>query len=64
MKKQPKRKYGIGGDRFVTEVRGRQFFVLDADSGLVMGGPFPSREKAQEKADQLNANLGRLGRHI
>jgi hypothetical protein len=62
VRKKTKAPAGIPGDRYVVDLIGRQYYILDADTGLVMGGPSFSRERAQETADKLNANLGRLGR--
>jgi hypothetical protein len=52
------RKRGLAGDRFSVELRGRQYFVIDVNTGMVFGGPFPDRVTAQEKADALERNLG------
>ena len=55
---------GIPGDRYRVEVRGASLWVIDAATGMVMGGPWRlrdggAREKAQERADMLNMVHGR-----
>jgi hypothetical protein len=48
-----KRRAGIGGDKFVVETRGRSFYVVDSESGVVVGGPYPTRAAAQNHADEF-----------
>jgi DNA anti-recombination protein RmuC len=50
--------HGIAGDRFVVELKGRQYFVIDAKTSMVMGGPYSDRVLAQNRADALQRNLG------
>jgi hypothetical protein len=58
-KKPPaKRTPGIPGAKFQAVLRGRQWFVVSAADSLTYGGPYTSREMAQEKAHQLSQNLG------
>jgi hypothetical protein len=56
------RDIGIPGDAYQVEMRSRLFYVIDRDSRGISAGPFPSREEAQRKADQLNQTLGRSPR--
>jgi hypothetical protein len=59
--------YGIAADRYVVELRGSQFFVIDAQTGGIMGGPYSARgamaaqgrAAAQARADSLNATVVR-----
>jgi hypothetical protein len=48
------RQHGIPGDRYVVELRGRQYFVVDAITSMTAGGPYIDRNTAQLRADQLN----------
>jgi hypothetical protein len=53
------RDIGIPGDKYRVEVRGSSYWVIDASTGAVMGGPWwvrggRAREKAQQRADMLN----------
>ena len=55
---------GIPGDKYRVELRGASFWVINADTGGVMGGPWRmrdgrAREKAQERADMLNMTFWR-----
>jgi hypothetical protein len=50
-KKQPP---GPAGDRYVVEVRGRQFFVINASNGMVVG-VYSDRVSAQRRADALQS---------
>jgi hypothetical protein len=65
-KKETKPKtYGIAADRYVVELRGSQFFVIDAQTGGIVGGPYSARgatavqgrAAAQARADRLNATV-------
>jgi len=59
--------YGIAADRYVVELRGSQFFVVDALNGGIVGGPYSARgamatqgrAAAQARADSLNATVTR-----
>lgn len=44
--------------RFWVQLKGRQYFVLDTQSGMTMGGPFRTRAEAQAKSDALEKNMG------
>lgn len=56
-REKEQRQRGLVGDRFVVELRGRQYFVIDARTGMTFGGPYRDRVTAQEKADAVNRNL-------
>jgi hypothetical protein len=66
-KAKNEKKYGIAADRFVVELRGTQFFVVDAQTGGIMGGPYSARgtmaaqgrAAAQARADSLNLTITR-----
>jgi len=45
---------GPAGDVYVVEARGRQFMVINARTGAVVG-VYPDRQDAQRRADQLQA---------
>jgi hypothetical protein len=55
---------GLPGDRYRVELRGASYWVIDAATGGVMGGPWAvrngrARERAQERADMLNMTFWR-----
>jgi hypothetical protein len=51
--------HGPAGDRFVTELRGNAYYVFDAKTGGIVGGPYRSREAAQSRADALQTTVAR-----
>ena len=60
------REVGIPGDKYRVELRGASYWVINADTGAIMGGPWQlragsakPREKAQERADMLNRTFWR-----
>jgi hypothetical protein len=58
-RERAKRKPGIPGDRFQVELRGTaQYYVIDSQTHMTMGGPFRDRTTAQQRADALQRNLG------
>jgi hypothetical protein len=52
------RERGLAHDRYQTDLRGAQYFVIDTHTRMTSGGPFPDRIRAQSTADALNRNLG------
>lgn len=42
---------GPAGDRYVVEVRANAFYVVDAKTGVIVGGPYRQRHDAQARAD-------------
>jgi hypothetical protein len=54
-----RKKKGIASDRYVVEQRAaHQYYVVDTQSILTLGGPYSDRQKAQNAADALNRSLG------
>jgi hypothetical protein len=59
--------YGIAADRYVVDLRGAQYFVVDVQTGAIMGGPYAARgamaaqgrAACQARADALNATVTR-----
>ena len=52
--------HGVAGDRYVVELRGQHhYYVFDAKTGGIVGGPYREREAAQSRADALQATLAR-----
>jgi hypothetical protein len=50
--------HGIAGDRYVVELRGNAYYVVDVKSGgLFRGGPYRTREAAQSRADALQSTV-------
>jgi hypothetical protein len=66
-KVKEEKKYGIAGDRYVVQLKGSSFFVVDAQTGGIVGGPYSARGKmaaqgraaAQARCDSLNATVTR-----
>lgn len=59
-RRQPQRtSHGIAGDRYVVELRGTAYYVVDARTGGFMGGPYRTREAAQSRADALQQTVVR-----
>jgi hypothetical protein len=58
-KKPPEqRDVGIPGDKYRVELRGQHlYYVVDADTRGIMGGPYSNRDQAQRRADQLNLTV-------
>ena len=55
--KSPKQ-YGIPADRYVVDLRGnRLYYVIDAQTGGMVGGPYSMRDQAQTRADTLNSTV-------
>jgi hypothetical protein len=52
------RERGLAHDRYQTDLRGKQFYVIDTHTHMTTGGPYPDRVRAQQQADALNRNLG------
>jgi hypothetical protein len=54
-----KRAYGIPSDRYVVDLRGRAYWIVDSQTGGLFGGPYAigpeGRMAAQARCDQLNA---------
>jgi hypothetical protein len=52
-------------ERYVVEVRGRQYWVVDSQTRGLMGGPFAfgpeGRMAAMARADTLNSTLVQMG---
>ena len=44
--------------RFEIELRGHQYYVVDTKTDATVGGPFRKREKAQQKADEMERRTG------
>jgi len=57
--KKTGRKTGIPGDFFRVEIKGNSYYVLDARTRVIVGGPYNTREAAQERADALQRMKGR-----
>ena len=61
-KKHPSKKTrqtrGLAHDRYQTDLRGKQFYVIDTHTRMTSGGPYADRVRAQQQADSLNRNLG------
>jgi hypothetical protein len=57
--KKKRREVGIPGDRYRVELRGLSYYVIDAATGGIMGGPWGSRDPAQQRADLLNVTFRR-----
>jgi hypothetical protein len=60
------REVGIPGDKYRVELRNAAYWVIDAVTGAIRGGPWrlregrtEAREKAQERADMLNQTFWR-----
>jgi hypothetical protein len=47
---------GIPGDKYVVELRGRTYFVINRDT-LGLMGVYPTRQEAQIQADRLNVTF-------
>jgi hypothetical protein len=58
-REKSEKKYGIPGERYVVELRGNLYYILDALNGGIMGGPFSNRDQAQRRSDQLNLTVTR-----
>ena len=59
-RKPPQRTpHGIAGDRYVVELRGNAYYVLDAKTGGIVGGPYRTREAAQSRSDALQQTVTR-----
>jgi hypothetical protein len=57
--KKPERPAGVAGDRFVVQLKGNWYYIIDAKTRLIAGGPYNTRWEAQEKADALERTKGR-----
>jgi hypothetical protein len=53
------RTVGIPGDVYRVQVKGNQYFVVNADTRMTVAGPYKSRDAAQQRADQLERTKGR-----
>jgi hypothetical protein len=53
------RSIGIPGDVYRVQLKGNQYFVLNADSRVTVAGPYKSRDAAQRRADELERIKGR-----
>jgi hypothetical protein len=51
------RTVGIPGDIYRTEIRGNQYFVVNASTRVTVAGPFRTREAAQRRADELERTV-------
>lgn len=51
--------HGIAGDRFVTELKGNAYYVVDVKTGGIVGGPYRTREAAQSRSDALQQTVVR-----
>jgi hypothetical protein len=53
------RTVGIPGDVFRVQLKGNQYFVVNADTRLTVAGPYKTRDQAQKRADELERTRGR-----
>jgi hypothetical protein len=53
------RTVGIPGDVYRTEIRGSQYFVVNATTRVTVAGPYKTREAAQKRSDELERTRGR-----
>jgi len=53
------RTVGIPGDVYRVQLKGNQYFVINADTRMTVAGPFKSRERAQARSDELERTKGR-----
>ena len=49
--RKARRPAGPAGDRYVVEIRANAFYVVDAKTGVIVGGPYRQRHDAQARAD-------------
>jgi hypothetical protein len=53
------RTVGIPGDVFRVQLKGNQYFVINADTRMTVAGPYKSRDAAQRRSDDLERTKGR-----
>ena len=58
-KKKPQRPAGIPGDKYVVQIKGRWYYVINTHTKLIAAGPYNTRPEAQEVADQRERTAGR-----
>jgi hypothetical protein len=51
------RRVGIPGDVYRVEIRGNSYYVVNSQTRVTVGGPYKSRQAAQEKADALERTV-------
>jgi hypothetical protein len=56
LKKRAHQDVGIPADRYLVELRGRTYFVINRDT-LGLMGVYPTRDQAQVAADRLNVTF-------
>ena len=56
-KKPDRIPHGIAGDRYVAELKGNAYYVIDQKTGGISGGPFRTREAAESRADALQRTI-------
>jgi hypothetical protein len=56
-KRDKRAPHGIPGDRYVVQLLGNAYYVIDQKTDGIMGGPYRSREAAQDRADALQRTI-------
>jgi hypothetical protein len=58
-RKEAGRMVGIPGDVYRVQLKGSQFYVINADNRVTVAGPYKTRAWAQRRADELERTAGR-----
>jgi hypothetical protein len=51
--------HGLAGDRYVVQLLGNSYYVIDQKTDGIVGGPYRERETAQARADSLQRTIAR-----